>query len=202
MIRIYQRPADAEDLKAMKDGKGSFVRNVSTITLPFGALLFVGIYWLFNSSWLALALAGLFVAGSTWSNTKFFRTVGAREKSGTGRSTVDVLEVDAVRVLDIEHLGSHGPAYCFITDDNRALLLIGQWLMRVPKFPSLSFRLCRWIDDGTPIRIESTGRKVKPEHSAISLKSHYSNRDIEVFPAHPETLQQDLEKAFGKGAAT
>jgi hypothetical protein len=201
MIRSYQRPANVDDLKAMKEGKGSFVRNILTITLPIGALLFVGIYWLFNSSWLALVLGGLFVAGSTWSNTKFFRTVGARETSGTGRPTVEVIEVDAVRVLDIEHLGSHGPAYCFFTDDNRALLLIGQWLLRAPKFPSLSFRLFRWIDDGMPIRIESTGRKAKPEHSTISLQSHYSNGDIEVFPAQPETLQQDLEKAFGKGAS-
>jgi hypothetical protein len=201
MIRSYQRPAVAEDMKAMKEGKGSFARNLLTITLPIGALLFVGMYWLFNSSLLALALAGLFVAGSTWSNTRFFRTVGARETSGTGRPKVEVIEVDAVRVLDIEHLGSHGPAYCFFTDDNRALLLIGQWLMRVPKFPSLSFRLFLWIDDGTPIRIESTGRTAKPEHSTISLKSHYSNSDIEVFPAQPETLQQDLEKAFGKGAS-
>jgi hypothetical protein len=170
-----------------------------TVTLPIGAVLFVGMYLIVNSL-LALTLAGLFVLGSTWSNARFFKTAGAREKSGTERPTVEVMEVEATRVLDIEHLGSHGPAYCFFTGDGSALLSIGQWMMRFPKFPSLSFQLFRWVDDGKPIRIEVSGGTVEPEHSTIGLKSHYSNGDIEVFQAQPDTLQQDLENAFGTGA--
>jgi hypothetical protein len=121
---------------------------------------------------------------------------GVRAKPGTDRSTVEVMEVEATRVLDVEHLGSHGPAYCFFTADGRALLLVGQWLMRIP----VSFRLFRWVEDGQPIRIEATGRKAAPEHSTVGLQSHYSNGDIEIFRAQPQTLQQDLENAFGKGA--
>ena len=79
-------------------------------------------------------------------------------------------------------------------------MLIGQWLMRLPEFPSLSFRLFRWVDDGRPVRIEVTGTKIRLEHSTVGLQSHYSNGDIEVFRAQPHTLQQDLETAFGKGA--
>lgn len=200
MIRSYRRAADAEDLKAMTQGKGSPVRNVLTVTLPIGALLFLGMYWLARSVWPALVVASAFVLGSVWSNARFFRTVGARARPGTDRSTVEVLEVEATRVLDIEHLGSHGPAYCFFTADGRALLLVGQWLMRTPRFPALSFRLFRWVEDGTPIRIEVTGSKTAPEHATVALQSHYSNGDIEIFPAQPQTLQQDLENAFGKGA--
>jgi hypothetical protein len=130
MIRSYRRAADAEDLKALTRGKGSPVRNIVTITLPIGALLFLGTYWLARSVWPALVVAGAFVLGSVWSNARFFRTVGARAKSGTDRSTVAVMEVEAARVLDIEHLGSHGPAYCLFAADGQALLLVGQWLMQ------------------------------------------------------------------------
>ena len=31
MIRIYRRPANAEDMKAMTQGKGSLVRNILTV---------------------------------------------------------------------------------------------------------------------------------------------------------------------------
>lgn len=201
MIRTYRRSADPRDIDAMKQGKGSLVRNILTVTLPIGAVLFVGMYLVARSYRLGFAVAGVFVLASVWSNTQFFKTVGKRERSGSDQSTVEVTEVEAIRVFDIEHLGSHGPAYCFFTDEGRALLLVGQWLMRIPKFPSLSFRLSRWADDGSPIRIEVTGRKVKPEHSTVGLQGHYSNGDIEVFRAQPQTLQQDLENAFGRGTA-
>lgn len=151
--------------------------------------------------WLAIVVASMFLLGSIWSNTRFFKAVGEREQSGSNPPTVEVIEVEATRVLDIEHLGSHGPAYCFFVVDGRALLLIGQWLMRFPEFPSLSFRLFRWVADGRPIRIEVTGKTTEPEHSTVGLQSHYSNGDIEVFRAQPSTLQHDLENAFGKGAA-
>jgi hypothetical protein len=79
------------------------------------------------------------------------------------------------------------------------LLLVGQWSIQTPRFPSLSFRLFRWVEDGTPIRIEVIGSKTAPEPSTLALQSHYSNGDIEVFRAQPQTLQQDLENAFGTG---
>ena len=197
MIRSHRRSADTEDMKAMKQGRGSPIPNIVTVTLPVGAILFAGVYWVGRSHWLALAVAGVFVVASIWSNARFFSTVRKREKSGFDQPTVEVMEVEATRVLDIEHLGSHGPAYCFLTEDGTALLLVGQWLMRFPKFPSLSFRLFRWADNGRPIRIEVTGGASVPEHSTVALQSHYSNGDIEVFRARPDTLQQDLEDAFG-----
>ena len=200
MIRSYRRAADAADLKAMTQGKGSLVRNVVMVTLPMGFALFLGMYWLTRSYLAALVVASVVVSASIWSNVRFFRTVGERGRPGSEQSTVDVMEVEATRVLDIEHLGSHGPAYCFFTADGTALLLVGQWLMEVPRFPSLSFRLLRWAADGKPIRIEATGKTVEPEPSTVALQDHYTNGDIEVFRAQPQTLQQDLSKAFGGGA--
>lgn len=202
MIRSYRRAADEADLKAMTQGKGSLVRNVLMVSLPIGFVLFLGMYWLTRSHVAALVVAGAVALGSIWSNVRFFKTVGARGRSGSEQSTVDVMEVEATRVLDIEHLGSHGPAYCFFTADGTALLLVGQWLMEVPRFPSLSFRLFRWADDGKPIRIEPTGGPIEPEQSTVALQGRYTNGDIEVFRAQPQTLQQDLENAFGRRAGT
>ena len=184
----------------MTHGKGSPVRNILTVTLPIGVFLFLGMYWLARSYLVALVVAVGVVSASIWSNARLSRTVGERGRPGSKRSTVEVIEVEATRVLDIEPLGSHGPAYCFFAVDGTALLLVGQWLMETPRFPSLSFRLFRWADDGKAIRIEATGRAAEPEPSTVALQSHYSNRDIDVFRAQPQTLQQDLENAFGKGA--
>jgi hypothetical protein len=200
MIRSYRRAADEADLKAMTQGRGSLVRNVLMVSLPIGFVLFLGMYWLTRSYVVALVVAGAVALGSIWSNVRFFRTVGKRGRPGSEQSTVEIMEVEATRVLDIEHLGSHGPAYCFFTADGTALLLVGQWLMESPRFPSLSFRLFRWADDGKPIRIEATGETVDPEQSTVALQGDYKNGDIEVFRAQPQTLQQDLENAFGRGA--
>jgi len=60
--------------------------------------------------------------------------------------------------------------------------------------------LFRWADDGKPIRIEATGRTIEPEQSTVALQGRYRNGDIEVFRAQPQTLQQDLENAFGRDA--
>jgi hypothetical protein len=82
MIRIYHRSADSKDIEAMTQGKGSLVWNIVTVTLPIGAILFGGLYPVAHSYVLALVVAGVFVLGSVWSNTKFFRTVGRRKISG------------------------------------------------------------------------------------------------------------------------
>lgn len=144
-------------------------------------------------------ISGLAFVGSVISNVRFFRKVHAREASKVDVAAVEVLDVEASRVLDIDHVGDHGSAYCFFAGDGNAVLLVGQWLLKYRKFPSLSFRLARWSDSGEPIRIEVIGKKVKPEHSAIGLKDNYSHNDIEVFNASPDTLQQDLQNAFGTG---
>jgi hypothetical protein len=77
-----------------------------------------------------------------------------------------------------------------------ALLLVGQWLLRYRSFPSKSFRLYQWADTRKPIRLEPTGRRIKPEHSTVQLRANYRLSDVEVFEATPETLQHDLDRAF------
>ncbi len=110
------------------------------------------------------------------------------------------MEIQASRVLGIEPLGSHDPALVFFAGDGKALLLVGQWLLSYRSFPSTSFRLYQWADTKKPIRIEPTGRRISPEHSTVQLRPSYRFADVEVFEATPETLQNDLDRAFDKKA--
>lgn len=198
MIRQYYRTAGDRDLQDMQRGKGELRRNILFVTMPVTAVVFVLVYLLSRSTFEASLLSGVFFAASLYSNVRFFRDSRRRARMKRDPRAVEVIEVDALRVFEIEHLGSHGPAYCFFVENEQALLLIGQWLLEVREFPASAFRLHRWSDTGQPIRIEVTGKQLEPEHSTVTLRSTYRNGDIEVFRAKPETLQNDLDSAFQK----
>ena len=182
----------------MTRGKGSLGRNLLFVSLPI-ALVLAGIVYAFWRSPVAASLVGAatFIS-SAWSNVSFFRGVRRRTGSAADGQQVAVTEVQASRVLDIEPLGSHGPAYVFFGAEGKALLLVGQWLLEARSFPSDAFRLYQWADTKQPIRIEPTGRRVRPEPSTVQLRPGYRLSDVEVFDATPETLQQDLDRAFDR----
>ena len=201
MIGIYQRAANNLDLAAMTRGRGSLMRNLLTVSLPFAAVLFGVVYFKWRSARVAGgAAAGVFIASSI-SNVLFFRKRKQRERQKTDARAVETLEVSASGVLDIEFVGDQGPAYCFFLDEGKALLLVGQWLLECPSFPSASFRLHCWSDTKKPIRIEPLGPSVQARHSTASLKREYRFKPIELFEATQETLQRDLDKAFKKTRA-
>jgi len=199
VIRTFQTSVDDRDLRAMTRGRGTPGRNLLLVSLPAAVLLFGVVYAVWRS-FLAAFVVGVFVlAASAWSNVRFFSDVRRRRQAGVG--AVQVTEVEASRILDIEPLGSHGPALVFFAGDGKALLLVGQWLLGYRSFPSSSFRLYQWADTKKPIRIEPTGRRVKPEHSTVQLRPSYHMTEVEVFEATPETLQDDLDRALDKKAA-
>ncbi len=201
MIRTFQTSDDDRDLRAMTPGKGSPRRNLLLVSLPAALLLFALVYVLFRSFLAASVVGVLLLVASAWSNGRFFSEVRRRRHSPANAEAVQVTEVEASRVLDIQPLGSHGPALVFFAAEGKALLLIGQWLLCCRSFPSTSFRLYQWADTKKPIRIQPTGRPVKPEHSTVQLRPSYHLTDVEVFEAAPETLQHDLDRAFDKKAA-
>ncbi len=200
MIRMFYRAATDEDFKTVAQSRGSLRSNFVLVTIPLTILILAVTYFLFRSAWAAGILGGAFFASSVWSNLSFFREMKRREAASADPKAVEVMEVEADRVADVEHLGSHGPAYCFFTGTGQALLLIGQWLLEVESFPTRAFRLHRWNDCKAPIRIESLGATVEPRSSTARLKPSYRIRDVEVFSAKPDTLQEDLDRAFGQKA--
>jgi hypothetical protein len=201
VIRTFQTSVDDRDLRAMTRGKGSPGRNLLLVSLPAAFLLFGVAYFVWRSLLAASLVGVLLLVASAWSNGRFFSKVRHRQQSRVDTGAVQVTEVESCRVLDIEPLGSHGPAWVFFAADGKALLLVGQWLLRYRSFPSTSFRLYQWTDTMMPIRIEPAGRRVKPERSTVQLRQNYRLADVEVFEATPETLQNDLDRAFDKKAA-
>jgi hypothetical protein len=180
----------------MMRGKGSLSRNLLLVSLPAALVVLAVVYAVWRSPPVALAVGAGVFATSVWSNGRFFGEIRRRKESRGDREAVQVTEVDASRVLDIETSGSHGPALVFFADNGKALLLAGQWLLGHRSFPSCSFRLYQWADTKKPIRIEPTGKRVNPEHSTAQLRPSYRLADVEVFEATPETLQHDLDRVF------
>jgi hypothetical protein len=194
MIKIYHRPTDKLDLKAMTQGHGSLVLNLIRGALPL-SLAAGGITYLVSRSMLfAAAIAGALFIASAVSNIRFFRDVKRREALMQDANAVEVFEVSTSLVLDIEHLGSHGPAYCIFGGSGKSLLLVGQWLLESETFPNDSFRLHRWSDSKKPIRIETLGKPLEPVHSTVCLRPEYRYDDIELLDATAETLQADLDR--------
>ena len=198
MIRTYQRAANDHDLGAMGRGRGSFLGNILLTSLPLSAILFGIVYLIWHSVWIAAGMSTCLFVASLVSNILFFRRKKQRARQETDAKAVETLEVSASRVLDIGFVGDQGPAYCFFVGEGRALLLVGQWLLEFPSFPSASFQLHCWFDTKKPIRIELMGPQVEPEHADARLKPEHRFKAFELFNATPETLQQDLDRAFGK----
>lgn len=196
MMTIHHRAATEQDLAALTQGRGSLARNLATVSLPVSAVVFAVVFAIWRSVPVAGAAAvGIFLA-SLVSNVSFFRRMQRRTALKTDAGAVEVLDVSASRVLEIEPIGDNAPAWCFFIDPNRALLLVGQWLLDYHVFPSSSFRLHCWANTRKPIRIESTGPALAAEHSAVQLRPAHHFRKIEVFDATRETLQQDLDRAL------
>jgi hypothetical protein len=195
VIRVSRASVSQKDIEAMTKGAGSLVRNLLAVTIPL-SLGVGGLVYLISKSIVAAAVigGGLLVA-SAWSNVGFFAEVRKRRDRPEG--ALEAIEVQATQVVEIEHLGSHGPAWVFLTDEGDALLLVGQWLLEQRrKFPSLSFTVLRWADSGRPLRVESTGRRVHPTEVQVRLEPSYTCSDIEIFRARAESLQDDLRAAF------
>ena len=198
MISIHHRAANDLDLRALTEGRGSLLRNVATTSLPVAAIVFVAVYMIWHSSLAAGVVAVILLSASLLSNFRFFRKVRQRQTLKADSAAVEVWEVSAQRVLDIEPLGDNAPAFCFFVGDGKALLLVGQWRLEHDLFPAQSFRLHRWRDNQETIRIEVTGPQIEPEHSTVRLRPSYRFRQLELIDGAPETLQEDLDRAFDR----
>ena len=201
-MRSYQRAANDLDVQALSVERGSLGRNIVIVSLPSAVIVFGVVYAMWRSVTTASIIAtGLFLA-SLLSNIRFFRSVKRRESLKKDATAVDVFDVSARHVLDLEPVGDNSPALCFFVGDGKALLLVGQWLLKYEAFPAESFRLHRWADSKKPIRIEVTGRALDAKQSGVRLRPSHRFGKIEVFDATPETLQADLDRVFVRARGT
>src|SRR5215831_6406713 len=179
MLTINCRAANDLDLKAMTQGHGALGRNLATISIPAGIGVGGIAYALSRSCSIAVAAGvGLF-AISLYSNLTFFRKVRRCEFLKTDSKAVEVLEVSADRVLDVEPVGDNAPALCFFVGERKAMLLVGQWLLKYDSFPSKKFCLYLWSENKVPIRIDAIGPTVEAEHSDVQFRPAYRMRQFE-----------------------
>ena len=198
MIHTSHRAAVPADLKAMTRFRGSLISNLLLVSLPISASVFAAAWFLSRSMLIAGLISIVLFMASAVSNIRFFKEVRRRQRLYADDHAVEVIEVHAFRVIDVEPLGSRSPALCFFSEDGKALLLIGQWLLDQRAFPSKEFRLDRWSDTKIPIRIESTAPEITPEHSSVQLRAEYKIGDVELFEGEPDALQENLNRAFGR----
>lgn len=197
MIVVSEHAPDEGDLSSLTKVTGaSLAGNVGLAALAAGVIGLV-LYLLSGSVPWSVGVAGVFVAAAAYSNVGFFRDVERRKSLRGQGHGVERIQVDASSALDIEFMGDDGPAWVFFCDGGSALLLVGQWLLDDESMPSLSFQLRRWTDDFEPIRFVDCGPSVALEEAFIRLQPNMRYGMIERFEATPETLQADLERAFG-----
>lgn len=195
MIHIEYRAPNDLDFQALRKTNGSLRKNLQLTCLISFALTMLS--YVFSKSIVASVLIGgaLFLS-SVISNLQFFKKIDSRKNLIDDSSAVEVLEVNALQVVDIVPQGSNGPALVFFGENDEALLMVGQWLAEFEPFPVCKFRICRWRDTRDPIRIESVGALIAPEESSATLLPNYSFGKVELFKARPNTLQHDLEISF------
>jgi len=133
---------------------------------------------------------------SVVSNYTFFSGIRSKRTRDNDNDRVELIEVEAADVIEIEHHGSHGPAHVFFSDDGKALLLVGQWQLDQVGFPAKKFTIFKWQETGDPIRVESQGPKIEPLVSAARLPSGRKIPDVAVFRGQLATIQDDLDLAF------
>jgi hypothetical protein len=197
MLAIRHRAANDLDLRAVTQGRGTLQRNVATLSAPAGIVV-GGIAYAFSRSWWIAVAAGVGLFGlSLCSNLMFFRRVRRCESLRADSTAVEVLEVSANRVLDVEVVGDNEPAFCFFVEEGKALLVVGQWLHEYDSFPSKRFCLHLWSETKIPIRIDAIGLTAIPERSVVQLRTTYRTRKFELIDASPDTLQADLDSTFG-----
>lgn len=132
---------------------------------------------------------------------------------------IEVIQVEARRVYDIDVPKSMAPALCFELTEHQLLLLSGPWLMehrlyRAPEgaqkansarfngmddpygFPSTRFSIHRWKGESQPFWIEVQGWYLLPQMGVAQLREGAKVKPVEIFPASGKDLQAAIDEAF------
>lgn len=219
MIAPRYRKAAKNDVLDPSRGPSELGSRFLTSFLFLGCGGFALVY-VFTKSFIAAGVVsgGLF-ALSAHSILGHHRDIKRRESRLGEAEAIEVVEIRASRVFEVEAPGSTGPALCFELPDGQVLLLYGQWLLehtlyRAPRpvddgnqerfnladdpygFPSDHFLLHRWRGEVKPFWIEICGKYLAPEDSAVQLPKRTKIRQVEVFAGTFSSLQRDINCTF------
>lgn len=194
MIRVEYRQPDAADLEVARLASRAIGSNLAFALVVFGGLSAI-VYAVSKSLVVAIISGGGLFALSLISNLRFFAKARSRNRLIMDPKAVEVISVEAARVVEIQPIGT-GVAYVFFAERGEAILVSGQWQLEYRPFPVSSFQIFRWADTKEPIRIESNGTYILPEESDVIMRPDYTAGKVELFTAYPDTLQENLDAAF------
>lgn len=216
MLAPRYRKAAKEDVLDPSRGPSTLVSSFLTSFLFLGCGVFALVYFVTRSPIAAGVVSGVLLALSVNSILAHHRDVKRRERRLAEPEPIEVIDVQASRVFEIEAPGSTGPALCFELEEGQVLLLYGQWLLehtlyRAPRpvddgnqerfnlandpfgFPSDRFALHRWRGEARPFWIEVRGKYLAPESSPVQLPRRAKIREVEVLAGALGSLQRDIE---------
>ena len=147
MLTPHYRKAAKEDVPDPSRGPSALLSRILTSFLVLGCGSFA-LFYVITKSFIAAGLvSGALLALSTHSIIGYHRDIKRRERRLAEPDAIEVIEVRAPRVVDVEAPGSTGPALCFELADGQVLLLYGQWLLE-----HTLYRGPRPVDDGNQER--------------------------------------------------
>jgi hypothetical protein len=235
MVTSRYRKALQTDVKSSDVAPGSMRSRLLGSFLILGCGVFALVFLVTKSMrafdgrpWasvgVAALVAGVLLAFSVYSIIGYHADLRKSARRLSEPEPVEVLEVRASSVIDVQAPGSTGPALCFELADGQVLLLYGQWLLehclyRAPRpaddgnqehfnlldephaFPSEHFSIHRWRGEARPFWIEVHGRYLPPQASPVQLGRTARVRELELVPGSPGSLQEDIDRAFRQPAA-
>ena len=224
MLAPRYRKAEKNDVLDPSRGPSALLSRFFTSFLVLGVGVFGLVYVLTRSFIAAGVVSGVLLVLSSHSILGHQRDLKRREGRLAETDAIEVVEIRASRVLDVEAPGSTGPALCFELPDGQVLLLYGQWLFehtlyRAQRpvgdgnqerfnllddplgFPSDHFILHRWRGEVRPFWIEVCGGYLAVENSSVQLPRCATIPQVKVFAGTLSSLQRDIDYAFERTSA-
>lgn len=180
--------------------KKEIIRNIALGTLPLCAVLFLPVWLISRSILAASVMASLLFIASLYSNIGRYFDDQKREKAGVTRHTFKTEKVYELNAPD----DSVAPSLCFDIEENRRLLLNGQWIYEdniygdnakefydaesdifnrytAPySFPADAFEIWTSNLDGRPLRIVVSGDYIEPEQVSWPTPEKYLRKQFAV----------------------
>lgn len=171
------------------------IKNVALTTIPTSIALFSAIYFLTkNINW-AVSIPALLLGASVYSNIVKFKKDKSRQAAGISKQIFK-----SEKVYDLITEGDLGPALCFELENEKYLLINGQWIFSPDiygdemqkyyledsiyfngysspySFPARQFEIWTSEVDGKPIRINITGAYLEPEKIPCELPRKFADK--------------------------
>jgi hypothetical protein len=189
--------------------KDELLKNLSTVTIPASIVIFAIVFLISKKPYVASAITLLFLSASIYSNIGKYREDKKRERAGFTQ-----YKFRTNKVYEMVTPGDLGPALCFEIENERYLLLVGQWIFdgkmyddkarpfldeesnyfngyKEPySFPSREFEIWTSNLDGKPVKINILGEYLEPEKINCDVPQNFLDKRFGVIERNQINLSE------------